>query len=301
MHDYLRAIGFSNFKKKTSISKLLDIVMESPDREYSLQPNEDGIIFAEKSRNFVVNGGITVRGEVDGNGIFSYDYYFPHYRGRSISMKEIVTTQKLPDREDYEGICEACDQGMSMIFHLNRISDYSAENMEDTIDRYGNPISRICGTNVRLSALSVGGKVLIPLCRQREGIGPGRTRKEARSGTAGNEFLNPAADMVTGGSELQNYVRAERRLPAEDVFSIVDSYFKPSANGISYDQYSVLGDIIDCRTCRNQITGEMLYQMLVSTNGITVDVCINSMDLYGEPEPGRRFLGDIWLQGDVQV
>jgi hypothetical protein len=32
-----------------------------------------------------------------------------------------------------------------------------------------------------------------------------------------------------------------------------------------------------------------------------IDMCINSEDLLGEPAAGRRFRGNIWLQGQLDV
>ena len=67
--------------------------------------------------------------------------------------------------------------------------------------------------------------------------------------------------------------------------------------GIAYDQYSILGDIIDCSEEINQLTGEVLEQMIVVCNEMILDICMNKEDLLGEPLAGRRFLGNIWLQG----
>ena len=31
------------------------------------------------------------------------------------------------------------------------------------------------------------------------------------------------------------------------------------------------------------------------------DICIHADDLLGEPLPGRRFRGNVWMQGKVEV
>ena len=41
------------------------------------------------------------------------------------------------------------------------------------------------------------------------------------------------------------------------------------------------------------------YTHLLSCNELVFDVCINQKDLLGEPMPGRRFKGTIWLQGKI--
>ena len=50
---------------------------------------------------FVSNAGITVRGEVDEHGMFSYEYYFPHYTGHQISLTDDVSVEKISEREEY--------------------------------------------------------------------------------------------------------------------------------------------------------------------------------------------------------
>ena len=48
---------------------------------------------------------------------------------------------------------------------------------------------------------------------------------------------------------------------------------------------------------RNQITGEGVYLLTLNYNDVLISLAINEMDLEGEPQPGRRFKGNIWLQG----
>jgi len=69
--------------------------------------------------------------------------------------------------------------------------------------------------------------------------------------------------------------------------------------GIESDQYSVLGDIIELTEEKNIITNEKIYCIKVSCNDIIFSVCINKNDLIGEPMVGRRFKGNIWMQGSI--
>ena len=39
--------------------------------------------------------------------------------------------------------------------------------------------------------------------------------------------------------------------------------------------------------------------MTLECNEMTLEVCINKIDLYGEPMVGRRFKGVVWLQGYI--
>ena len=45
----------------------------------------------------------------------------------------------------------------------------------------------------------------------------------------------------------------------EDVFSLVDTYFMPY--GVECDQYSVLGEILNCNLVENEITKEEIYKL----------------------------------------
>ena len=47
----------------------------------------------------------------------------------------------------------------------------------------------------------------------------------------------------------------------------------------------------------NERTGEILHLMKILCNDLRFNLCINELDLMGEPAIGRRFKGNIWLQG----
>ena len=96
---------------------------------------------------------------------------------------------------------------------------------------------------------------------------------------------------------MDTYTSISKKILTEDVFSIVDTYFMPY--GVECDQYSVLGEIINITTTKNRITGEEIYILRLNCNDLEFDICINKLDLYGEPEIGRRFKGVIWMQGYI--
>ena len=97
--------------------------------------------------------------------------------------------------------------------------------------------------------------------------------------------------------DMDTYTAISKRIQNEDVFSLVDTYFMPY--GVECDQYSVLGEIMELNTVRNKITDEEIYMMTINCNDLTFDLCINKMDLFGEPCVGRRFKGVIWMQGYI--
>jgi hypothetical protein len=60
-----------------------------------------------------------------------------------------------------------------------------------------------------------------------------------------------------------------------------------------------LGEVVDSQKVINRFTDEAVYIMRTLCNEIEFDVCINEADLLGEPAVGRRFKGNIWMQGMI--
>ena len=81
----------------------------------------------------------------------------------------------------------------------------------------------------------------------------------------------------------------------EDLYSIIDSSFMPC--GVECDQYSVIGEIFEVKKIKNKYTKEEIYVLTIDCSDLMFEICINSQDLTGEPAVGRRFKGQIWLQG----
>ena len=81
------------------------------------------------------------------------------------------------------------------------------------------------------------------------------------------------------------------------MYSLVDSYFMPF--GVECDHYSILGEITATRKVTNRFTGENVFIMRINCNDLEFDLGINEIDLLGEPAVGRRFKGNIWMQGFI--
>ena len=89
-----------------------------------------------------------------------------------------------------------------------------------------------------------------------------------------------------------------KRVTKEDVYSIVTTTFMPY--GIESDKYTVIAEIQEVEKRINQVTQEQMYLLHLQSNDIEFEVCINEKDLLGEPTVGRRFKGNVWLQGRVE-
>ncbi len=89
MHSYLRAVGFSEIKKRREIEEIIKEVIETYDEKNVEEDYEDGN-FAELSKNYGCDCGITVCGQYDENNEFHVEYYFPFFRGTGITTDENV-------------------------------------------------------------------------------------------------------------------------------------------------------------------------------------------------------------------
>ena len=97
--------------------------------------------------------------------------------------------------------------------------------------------------------------------------------------------------------DIDTYSEVSRRLITEDVFSIVDTYIMPY--GVECDRYSIMGEILEYQKMENEYTKEMLYIMKLEVNELTFDICVPVKEVMGEPAVGRRFRGEVWMQGRI--
>lgn len=285
----MRAIGFSKLKKRNELQKIIvDSIVNADERAYV--SNDDDIILAEFCKDFAENIGIAVCGEFDSEDKFSFDYYYPYLRGTGISSEEDVSVERHAGTESFAGVCDDIKVGVSLIFYLqNRIPYIKARD---------NKKLPVRGTTLTLSALSLQGKVMMPIIKN---------EKDKKKINKVSKNRNTLIDAARRGDEdaiesltledMDTYTAISKKIQKEDVFTLVDTYFMPY--GVECDHYSILGEILDCNKVTNRITNEEIYQMTISCNDLVFDVCINAEDLYGEPQVGRRFKGSIWMQGYI--
>ena len=110
-------------------------------------------------------------------------------------------------------------------------------------------------------------------------------------------------DMILGREpltieDIDLYSMVSRRIAHEDVYSIIETCFMPC--GVECDQYSVIGGITAVDLNKNRITGEEIYNLTLDCNDMVFHVIINKQDLLGEPKTGRRFKGQVWMQGTLK-
>ncbi len=289
MHKYMRAIGFSELVDRREQQKLVtDIILNATYRSYT--SNGDETILAEFCEDFAENMGVAVCGEFDAEDKFTYDYFYPYLRGRGISSYEDVSVERHAEKESYAGVCDDIKVGVSLIFYLQNIIPYVKAQFMNALP--------IRGTTLTLSGLSLKGSIILPIVKNETELQ--RIKKASNNRNqliaAARQGDEEAIESLTL-EDMDTYTSISRKILKEDVFSLVDTYFMPY--GVECDQYSILGEIMDFSMTTNKLTGEKVYLMEISCNDLQFDVCINAMDLYGEPQVGRRFKGVIWMQGYI--
>lgn len=289
MHQYLNAIGFGDITDKNELSEILTDVEHSFTR-HNLITVSQNMDFCAYLRKYGEKMGIVLYGDIDTQDQFKKLYYVPYLEGTGVTSYADVCIERRIDREAYVGICEDIKVGISLIFSLQNTIEYLKEKQLS-----GRSVKY---TSVTLAGLANEGTILFPVLKSKE-----QTKKQMEE-SRNRMLLQSAArsgDQTAIESltleDIDTYSKVSKRLVKEDLFSIVDTYIMPY--GIECDRYSILGEILNLEIVRNEYTKEDVYIMRLDVNELQFDVCVPVKSLVGEPAPGRRFKGNIWMQGRV--
>lgn len=291
LNKYLRAIGFTDLPKRSQMMNIIrDGVQRPVSRAYTTNDNDEDSLLAEFEIETGNQFGIAVSGQFNESDEFYPDYYYPYLDTGVISTAEELSVESRIDQYTYAGICDDVRVGVTLIFRLRNTIEYLKNTHKSFM-----PLDH---ATVSLTALSLEGTVMLPIyktpdeLRQKKDTEIKRRRliNAARSGDE-----NAMKDLTI--SDMDLYSNLITHIQTEDLYTLVESYFMPY--GAECDLYSVMGDITSVAQSRNTITGEEVDILSIDCNGLPFDVAINRKDLYGDPQPGRRFKGVIWLQGKI--
>lgn len=291
MHSYLRAIGFSKYKTRKQLEQVYYNTLRNPNRKVITTVSVDTSLM-QFEKDFGTNIGLTLIGEYDINGALSVEHYFPYIKGDLFMEYENITIEKQTDKESYAGVCEDYRLGMTLIFYVLNIADYAKSKWLNYSNRHL--------TKVKFSGLSTSGTVLLGIKKSKEQQKFEKDLQHLRElflGAAKNGDTDAIESLTL--DEMDTYTSITGRIHNEDILSIVDTSFMPC--GVECDHYMIIGNILKVTEIKNEYTNELIYNLLVEANDIKLNIGINSMDLQGEPKPGRRFRGEIWLQGIVRI
>lgn len=289
MHKFLRAVGFSRYQKKRALEQLLDSFAENP--EYSKQiPIEQDANLCE-IRVLVAPGmGISMFGEMSPEGQFSREYYYPFLYGDDISSTADCSIQRHTEKETYAGLLDEYRVGISLIFYLVNEMEYKWRKLEK---------ESVKVSSAKLTGLALSGKILLPVKKSESQKARARVASMDRNNLieAAKNGDEDAMETLTI-EDIDMYSQISRRMLKEDIYTIIDSFFMPC--GVECDQYSLIGEITKIEEKVNRITEEVIYDLTLDCNDMIIHVGVNKQDLTGEPVVGRRFKGQIWMQGRVE-
>ena len=252
--------------------------------------NGEDTLLAEFRMDVGPDFGVSVVGEFGGDDKFRYEYCYPYVMAGEVSTTQKITVEPRIREEAFAGVCEDARIGVTLIFHLQNLIEYSKR-----FSSGGNEMAEDTITGCSLAALSDEGTILMPLQKTDPILSRSNSFTDQR-----NALMKKAIDgddnamQSIAMEDMDLYASVNKHLETQDIYSIVDNYFMPY--GVECDMYSIMGDILRVRKVQNKVTEETLVQLQVSCNDIPFTVQINEKDLYGEPLPGRRFKGVIWMQ-----
>lgn len=289
MHKYLESIGFRKIKTRNEMNRLISHTVLHYDQKNVFQ-DDDGRIIGEFTRDYAPDMGMCVCGEFDTEGNFHPDYSFPYLRGDSVTSCEEVNLERHAEKQSFAGAVDDPRVGVTMIFYLI--------NMGEIICKYKIPSPDDLFHAVKITGLAKEGKILLPAIRNEwwEKEEKKNLKEHLKLVSAAKDGDEDAIEDLTL-EDMNAYSMLQQRIENEDILSIVDSNFMPF--GIECDQYSIVGTLQDVQKVKNDLSEEEIWKMEVSVCDMVMDVCINSETLEGEPAVGRRFKGQVWLQGEV--
>lgn len=161
MHKFLRAAGFSMYTKKKDIEKLLDLLERQPSMTRCVQVDEESNVC--EMRTEVAPGlGISIIGELNEEGNFEREFYFPYQESHIIGSTEECSVQRHTEKETYSGMVDENKVGITLIFYIQNFMEFR-ERMLDK--EHHSKISSVC-----FSGMSIGGKVLLPIKKSQKQI-----------------------------------------------------------------------------------------------------------------------------------
>lgn len=293
MHTYLRSIGYSKKKTQTEIESMIRLLVSHASiRETIKKKNNEGITVVDYTCMTSDTCGIKICGEEDESGELYVSHYFPfclRVDDPEMRYEEEVYVNKRVDTDAYTGMCDDMNQGISMIFYIQNRIDYCHLFQEQHV---------LTGCGVRFCGLASEGKVILPIAESvldkvRQTKEQENKDKLIKAAKQGDQEAMENLSM----KDIDNYAQVSRRIKNEDILSIVSTSFYPS--GSESDNYGIIGNILKVESEINRYNFEQIWRMQIECNSMIFDIAINKNDLLGEPAPGRRFKGKIWLQGRI--
>ena len=294
MWNYLCAIGFKGVQSapEKKLWSILSAASKEPSYERTFTLPETGGVRRMACREFDGGIGLAQGGYVTGERFRRMSYY-PYVSGTTLTKAEKIEIYPRHDGISVLGVWDYAAFGCTTIFHV--------VNAWDHMQRLPLSGKELKTKGVRLSALCAGGMVLIPM---------DKTEDDRKFQKKYLETLHRDEEAWVNGDDgaasrrviRQNDISgraAMRMFGIDDIYTMIDTFFLPE--GFESDTYQILGDITAARQVINSMTEEHVWILDVSVCGTIITVAVGASDLRGEPAIDRRFRGNIWLQGYIEV
>lgn len=286
MHIYLNAIGLTGFFSRDEINTLIEDILTCGGQKTEYK-REGMSSLVEYRKEYAPGIGLAVVGEEDAAG-FQFLHYYPFLEGKSESCKANVFYNRRVDIEAFTGMSEDVRIGVSIIYFIQNSIEYIMNR--DT----ANDIKR----SVYLAALANEAVIILPIEKKDEYQVEKKKKLEKRTQLiAEAKKGNQGAIECLTLEEIDQYTSVMKRAKTEDLFSIVNTTFMPC--GSESDIYNIIGEIKAVELVKNEVTDEDVYIIEIDCNDVPMTVCSAKCKTIGEPKPGRRFKGTVWLQGKV--
>ena len=286
----MRAIGFRQINTKRALEKVLREATDNADTHRVISVSKEGENIVELRRYYAPKLGLAIRGYYDEHHEFVREFYYPFVESSARMESAEVSVNRHMGRTSFAGSCDDILAGMSMIFYLQNGMDFVDYLMTGKGSYVCAPLS--------LVGLSSSGIILLPVNKSKE-----QMSSIMKASKLHKEWINAAKNGDEAAIEnltmedFDLYSQAVNRIKKEDIFTVVDSTFMPY--GVECDHYMVMGDILEVKEIVNSETKETIYYMMLMCKDIVLNVAVNAEDLTGEPMVGRRFKGNVWLQGNI--
>ncbi len=288
MHSFLPAIGFSSINNRQQLEPVYRQILQSPTKKIITTISSDTNL-VQISKNFGDNFGISLVGEMSSSGALSIEYYFPYVNSKLTTNHLNIYAEKYTDKNAYAGVSSNYNLGMTLIFFITNVADYEKSKW---LNKSNKNISK-----TYFSGLSNNGTIILDINKSNNNDNTKTLNHKRNKLIEAAKKGDPAAIESLTLEDMDTYNLIGKRTHSEDILSIVESSFMPV--GIETDHYAIIGNITACRETTNTFTNENVYILDIECNDLSFTIAINKKNLLGEPAPGRRFKGDIWLQGHI--
>ena len=116
MNRYMRAIGFSNCRKRAELNKIYEAACSQPDAYHVFADGEQDAVF-EMSKAYGDGIGLIWTGILDGKDALC-EHCFPYVESTEFMVKDSVNVEERVDGNVYTGALEDLRSGVYIIFFL---------------------------------------------------------------------------------------------------------------------------------------------------------------------------------------